>query len=180
MNSNEPPQARRRWQLALGDRGSGGLISLLGGSAAGPPPTVCSAGVDLVDVARFRRAVDRSGEPLVRRVFTEPERAAVSTDPDRRVVELAALFGVKESVVKAIGGMPRGGRYSDIQVEVGAGGSPQAVRLAGQLARWANGHRVELLAGSAPAGDELLLAWALALTTVDAAVMDGRAKEATR
>jgi hypothetical protein len=76
--------------------------------------------------------------------------------------------------------MPRGGRYSDIQVEVGAGGSPQAVRLVGQLAHWANGHRVELLAGSAPAGDELMLAWALALTTVDAAVMDGGAGEATR
>src|SRR5436190_5549674 len=110
------------WQLSPDAAASGGLIGLSGG-AAGGSPGVRAAGVDLVDVARFRRAVERSGEPFVRRVFAEQERAAVSTDADRRVVELAAMFGVKESVVKAIGGMPLGGSYADIRVEVAAAGS---------------------------------------------------------
>jgi holo-[acyl-carrier protein] synthase len=153
----------RDWQLSLDAAASGGLIRLPGGSRG-----VQSAGVDLVDVARFRRAVERSGEPFVRRVFAEQERAAVSTDADRRVVELAALFGVKESVVKAIGGMPRGGSYADIRVEAGAAGSRRAIQLAGEFGRWATGRRVDFVAGSAPAGDGMLLAWALAVTTVDA------------
>jgi holo-[acyl-carrier protein] synthase len=147
------------WQLALGGGGSGGTITLVECAAAG----VHSAGVDLVDVARIRRAVIRSGEPFVRRVFGERERAAVSRDPDRRIAELAALFGVKESVVKAMGGMPLGGNYADICVEAAAGGSAWTVRLSGELARWARRHQVQVLAGSAPAGEGMLLSWALAL-----------------
>src|SRR5205823_8824720 len=53
------------WQLSPDAAASGGLIRLSGG-AAGGSPGVRSAGVDLVDVARFRRAVERSGEPFVR------------------------------------------------------------------------------------------------------------------
>jgi hypothetical protein len=135
-----------------------------------------TAGVDLVDVARFRTAVARSGEPFLRRVFGQRERAAVSPEPERRIAELAALFGVKESVVKAIGGMPVGGRYADIGTAVsgagitGAGttgpgpGAGRTVRLGGELARWAGRHRVELVAGTAPAGAELQLSWVVAVS----------------
>jgi holo-[acyl-carrier protein] synthase len=115
-------------------------------------------------VARIRRAVIRSGEPFVRRVFGERELAAVSRDPDRRIAELAALFGVKESVVKAMGGMPLGGNYADICVDVAPSGSACTVRLGGELGCWARRHQVEVLAGSAPAGQDMLLSWALALT----------------
>jgi phosphopantetheine--protein transferase-like protein len=148
-----------RWQLDLGDAGSGGAVTLVDPSGSG----IHAAGVDVVDVARIRRAVLRSGELFVRRVFGERERAAVSREPDRRIVELAALFGVKESVVKAMGGMPLGGSYADICVDVPDSGSARAVRLTGELAHWARQHQVELLAGSAPAGDGVLLSWALAL-----------------
>jgi holo-[acyl-carrier protein] synthase len=147
------------WQLALGDGDSGGAITLVERSGVG----IHSAGVDLVDVGRIRRAVIRSGEPFVRRVFGERERAAVSRDPERRIAELAALFGVKESVVKAMGGMPLGGNYADITVDVAPSGSACTVQLRGELARWARRHQVEILAGSAPAGEGMLLSWALAL-----------------
>ena len=149
----------RGWQLDLGGAGSGGAVTLLDPAGAG----IHSAGVDLVEVARIRRAILRSGEPFVRRVFGERERAAVSREPDQRIAELAALFGVKESVVKAMGGMPLGGNYADICVDVPDSGSARAVRLTGELAHWARQHQVEVLAGSAPAGDGMLLSWALAL-----------------
>jgi len=149
----------RGWQVDIGGAGAGGAVTLVDPSGAG----IYSAGVDLVEVARIRRAILRSGEPFVRRVFGERERAAVSREPDERIVELAALFGVKESVVKAMGGMPLGGNYADICVDVPDSGSARAVRLTGELAHWARQHQVEVLAGSAPAGDGMLLSWALAL-----------------
>jgi holo-[acyl-carrier protein] synthase len=152
------------WQVTLGSGDSGGSITLVDGPLAGGSGAgIHSAGVDLVEVARIRRAVLRSGEPFVRRVFGERERAAVGHDPDRRIAELAALFGVKESVVKAIGGMPLGGNYADICVDVAASGVPRQVRLRGELGRWARRHRVQVLAGSAPAGEGMLLSWAVAL-----------------
>jgi holo-[acyl-carrier protein] synthase len=169
------PLARptRGWQLDLGDAGA---VTLLDRFGAG----IHSAGVDLVEVARIRRAVLRSGEAFVRRVFGERERATVSRDPDRRIAELAALFGVKESVVKAMGGMPPGGNYADICVDICVDlpdSSARAVRLTGELAHWAAQHRVEVLAGSAPAGDGMLLSWALALAR-DAPSTGGLASQA--
>jgi holo-[acyl-carrier protein] synthase len=159
------------WQLAFGEADTAGAIGLVTRLAAG----IHSAGVDLVDVTRFRRAVTRSGEPFVRRVFGERERAGVSRDPDQRIFDLAALFGVKESVVKAIGGMPLGGNWADICVQAGGGGSTYTVRLYGELAGWARRHGVELIAGSAPAGDGLLLCWALALRAGELAAPTGKA-----
>lgn len=56
-------------------------------------------GVDLIEVERFSRTVERFGERFLARVFTPDERAAVAEDRLR----LAARFAAKEAVAKALG-----------------------------------------------------------------------------
>jgi holo-[acyl-carrier protein] synthase len=63
---------------------------------------VLGLGTDLVDVDRFRLALDRQGERLVTRLFSDAERdyAFRHRNPAPR---LAARFGAKEAVMKALG-----------------------------------------------------------------------------
>ena len=80
------------------------------------------------------------------------------------------MFSVKESVLKALGGIPRGGRYPHIEVEPPRRGRAAAVRLHGELARRARERDVRLLAGALPVRDGLVLSWVLAMqaTTAEA------------
>ena len=120
---------------------------------------VDSAGVDLGDVDRFATALSRTGPALLDRVFTAEERATV-----RDVIALTAVFSAKESVVKALGGMPPGGRYADLHVGPVSTGEPRPVRLAGALARVAAEREISLVAGRGDAATHgVVLTWALAV-----------------
>ena len=56
-------------------------------------------GVDMVEVRRIKRAVDRWGERFLRRVFTSAEVEYCG----RRVESLAVRWAAKEAVSKALG-----------------------------------------------------------------------------
>lgn len=58
-----------------------------------------SSGVDLVEIARIRDAIERHGERFVSRVFTNNEQR----DSGGRAASLAARFAAKEAVAKALG-----------------------------------------------------------------------------
>jgi holo-[acyl-carrier protein] synthase len=58
-----------------------------------------STGVDLVDVARIRDAVERHGNRFVARIFTETEQR----ESGGRLTSLAARFAAKEAAAKALG-----------------------------------------------------------------------------
>jgi holo-[acyl-carrier protein] synthase len=58
-----------------------------------------STGVDLVDVARIRDAIERHGQRFVTRIFTETEQRESSG----RFTSLAARFAAKEATAKALG-----------------------------------------------------------------------------
>jgi holo-[acyl-carrier protein] synthase len=55
--------------------------------------------VDLVELDRIQRAVDRHGERFLARIYTPEELARYR----RRSAELAARFAAKEAVSKALG-----------------------------------------------------------------------------
>jgi len=106
---------------------------------------VVGVGVDTVDVARFRRVLERR-PGLAGRLFTEAERADVSRggDPAER---LAARFAAKEATMKALG---RGiGAFALRDVEVvraggtGSGRGAPTLRLAGGAERLAAERSVE-------------------------------------
>jgi holo-[acyl-carrier protein] synthase len=58
-----------------------------------------STGVDLVDIARIRDAIDRHGKRFITRIFTETEQR----ESDGRFSSLAARFAAKEAAAKALG-----------------------------------------------------------------------------
>jgi holo-[acyl-carrier protein] synthase len=85
-------------------------------------------GIDLLEVARFERALERRPR-LAERVFTDAERdyAAARARPG---MHLAARFCAKEAVAKALG--LTGWSFLDVEV-VATDAAPQ-VRLTGTVA----------------------------------------------
>ncbi len=93
-----------------------------------------TSGVDLIEIARVERALERHGERFLARVFTAAEIAYSR----RRPAELAARFAAKEAVSKALGVgmrmMARGGiRWREAEIVGDHRGKP-LVRLHGRAA----------------------------------------------
>ncbi len=82
-----------------------------------------SAGVDLVEVERFRSAVERHGERFLGRIFTPAEREEVGGN----IYSLAARFAAKEAVSKALGSGI--GRVSWQEIEIRRGENRQPLLL---------------------------------------------------
>lgn len=60
---------------------------------------ILSTGIDLVELDRIRRLIERHGERALKRVYTRAELAHCRG----RVPELAARFAAKEAAAKALG-----------------------------------------------------------------------------
>jgi holo-[acyl-carrier protein] synthase len=88
-------------------------------------------GIDLIEIARIRRALDRY--PSFRaRCFTEAERAYCDSRPNP-AESYAGRFAGKEAVGKALG---MGVRFTWREIEI-VGRPKPSVRLSGRTARWA-------------------------------------------
>ncbi len=92
-------------------------------------------GVDLVDVARFRRTLTRT-PGLTARLFTPSERSYAETaqDPAERY---AVRFAAKEAVMKALGVGLGGIDWHDVEVHRATSGAP-SLRVAGRAAALAD------------------------------------------
>jgi len=110
------------------------------------PVPALAVGVDLIEVSRVERALNRYGERFLRRVFT-PAEVIYSRG---RVPELATRFAAKEAVAKALGvGMrmlaPDGVEWHEVEILGDWRGRPEvylhgrAAQRAAQLGltRWA-------------------------------------------
>jgi holo-[acyl-carrier protein] synthase len=90
---------------------------------------ILGIGLDLVDVDRFARAMERHGDAFVARICRDGEAKALTGRP--RVTHLAGLFAAKEAAMKALGtGWAAGIGFRQIEVERDAGGAPR-LRLHG-------------------------------------------------
>jgi len=134
------------------------------------PGDVVSAGVDLVDQDRFALAARRTGPTFLHHVFDDTEFPGVPSSggvPDgRRLADLGRLFGIKESVVKVVGGLPAGGRYRDIVVSDPGADGVRTIELRGCLTDWVVSRHVELVGGVLADGfplPALDLCWAVAI-----------------
>jgi holo-[acyl-carrier protein] synthase len=94
---------------------------------------VSQVGLDLIEIERIRRALDRY--PGFReRCFTEAERAYCDSRPNP-AQHYAARFAGKEAVGKALGfGVARAFAWHDVEI---AGRPKPGVRLSGRVAAWA-------------------------------------------
>ena len=94
-----------------------------------------ATGVDLIEVERVARSIDRFGERFLNRVFTPQERATLGDNPPR----LAARFAAKEAVAKALGTGIGDIGWREIEIRTGERGRPlltlhgNAARLAAEL-----------------------------------------------
>jgi holo-[acyl-carrier protein] synthase len=88
-------------------------------------------GLDLIEIARIRRALDRY--PSFRaRCFTDAEREYCESRPNP-AESYAGRFAGKEAVGKALG---MGVRFTWREIEI-VGRPKPSVRLSGRTARWA-------------------------------------------
>jgi len=73
-------------------------------------------GVDLVNVKRMERAIERWGNRFIERIFT-PREVDFCTQSRRSVSRFSLRFAAKEAFSKALGlGMREGIRWRDIEV----------------------------------------------------------------
>jgi len=98
---------------------------------------IVGIGIDIVDIERVNRLLDRYKDRFVKRVFTEEEEkyAYRSIKPAER---LAGRFAVKEAFMKAIGtGKSNGILWRDVETVRGPLGRPK-VKLYGKADKYMN------------------------------------------
>ena len=78
-------------------------------------------GVDLIEIERIEQAIERHGEPFLRRIFTSRE----ITFCQGRTDSLAGRFAVKEAVSKALGSGIGEFSWTEIEIVRDSHGKPQ-------------------------------------------------------
>jgi holo-[acyl-carrier protein] synthase len=85
---------------------------------------IVGIGIDLAEVERIRKAIERYGQRFTGRIYTTAETAYVERKANR-YERYAARFAAKEAGMKAIGtGWKRGVRWQDFEVKNLPSGRP--------------------------------------------------------
>ena len=88
-------------------------------------PAMQYIGVDIIEIARIKKAIDRWGQDFLKRVYTEPELELYF----KNTSSLAARFSGKEAVIKTLNSSGIGLR--EIEILSDASGKPR-VKLYGK------------------------------------------------
>lgn len=86
-----------------------------------------STGVDLIEISRIARTLERYGPRFLHRIYTPGELAYCRGRPSK----LASRFAAKEATMKALGTGVRGVSWKDIEVTRAPSGAP-GIRLHGR------------------------------------------------
>ena len=111
-------------------------------------------GVDIVEIARIEKAIDRWRERFLRRIFTEPGLRICRRKPWR----LAGRFAGKEAVMKALGTGVRGISWKEIEIVAERSGQP-VVNLYGKARHKADELGLDRLAISLSDSKEYAIAF---------------------
>jgi holo-[acyl-carrier protein] synthase len=117
-----------------------------------------SMGLDLIEIERVRRALERYGDGFRERCFTPAERSYCDAKPNP-AQHYAGRFAAKEAVGKALG---IGVHFTWKEIEISGRPKP-GVRLAGRAARAAEGLGVARIDVSMTHSRELAAAVAVAM-----------------
>jgi holo-[acyl-carrier protein] synthase len=82
-----------------------------------------SVGIDMIEIVRIERAINRHGERFYNRFFTRQERDFCNGQPGR----LAGRIVIKEAVAKALGTGIGDVNWTDIEVVSNGRGKPELV-----------------------------------------------------
>jgi holo-[acyl-carrier protein] synthase len=98
---------------------------------------IVGTGIDIAEVPRIARSIERFGDRFIQRVFTDGEIRYCNSKANR-VQRYAARFAAKEAAMKAIGtGWNYGVTWRDVEVSRIPGGRP-TIRFHGKAAEFAN------------------------------------------
>ena len=85
---------------------------------------IVGTGIDIAEVSRIRKAIERFGDRFLQRVFT-PAEILYCDSKANRAERYSARFAAKEAAMKAIGtGWNHGVRWRDCEVTRLPGGRP--------------------------------------------------------
>lgn len=97
---------------------------------------IVGTGIDLVEIERIQRSVERFGQRFLNRLYT-PAEQGYCLRKRKSVESLAARFAAKEAGAKALGtGISRGVNWLEIEVGREPGGRP-TLRFHGRAAQMA-------------------------------------------
>ena len=95
---------------------------------------IVGLGVDIAEVPRIKAAIERHGEPFLRRIFT-PSEVAYCERFKNKFERYAGRFAAKEATMKALGtGWNRGVRWVDLEIVREPSGRP-TIALAGEASK---------------------------------------------
>ncbi|MFO7916587.1 MAG: holo-ACP synthase [Anaerolineae bacterium] len=90
-----------------------------------------SVGVDIIQITRIERVIDRWGDRFLQRIYTEKELIYCRG----RIPELAARFAAKEAISKALGTGIKGIYWSEMEILGDHRGKPTVTLSGHALAR---------------------------------------------
>ena len=99
-----------------------------------------SSGIDLIEISRIEKALERHGERFLKRIFTEAElvslrsKKILTAQPRVIAAELAARFAAKEACSKALGTGIGLVSWKEMEVLNERSGKP-VLRLSGRAAQ---------------------------------------------
>lgn len=82
-------------------------------------------GIDIIEIARIKKAIERWGQGFLKRIYTESELKLYKNNPS----SLAARFSGKEAVIKTLNS--KGVSLKEIEILSDSGGKPR-VKLLGK------------------------------------------------
>ncbi len=104
---------------------------------------ILGSGIDLIEVERIRRSLDRFGDRFLKHIYTPGEAAYCQARRIGAVESFAARFAAKEAAAKALGtGIGRGVNWREFEVRRLQGQAPTMV-LSGRAAELAFSQGVE-------------------------------------
>ncbi|AEH89739.1 holo-ACP synthase [Mesorhizobium opportunistum] len=96
---------------------------------------IIGIGSDLIDIRRIEKSLERHGQRLIQRIYTEVEQAR-SENRRARAASYAKRFAAKEACAKALGtGLAQGVFWRDMGVVNLPSGAPTMALTGGALAR---------------------------------------------
>ncbi len=104
--------------------------------------SVHSVGVDLIEIERIEKLLEKYGEKFLKRIYTDHEIAYCEKKKNKG--SFAARFATKEAVFKATGlGLAKGMTWRDVEVMNDDKGKPY-VRLYGKTAEILANKKIQL------------------------------------
>lgn len=94
---------------------------------------IVGIGIDLVDIVRMKRVLERWGKRFIERVFTEDEKEYALSKRYPHI-HLSGRFAIKEALFKAIGGGTNPWIWKEVETFNDRDGAPK-IRLYGGLKR---------------------------------------------